>query len=256
VLEGANIKLASVATNILGQSGRAMISAIVSGVSDPKELAELAQGHLRKKRAALEDALYGLIHSHQRFMLRLQLRHILDRLIEEVSGEIELRLQPFEEALGYLQTIPGIGKRTAQTILSEVGTDIERFPTARHLASWSGLCPGLNESAGKNRSGRTPRGSIWLKAALVQAAHAAARTRTTYLASQYRRLAARIGAKRAAIAVAHTLLVIVFRLLKDRTGYVDLEPDRFNHGSRIRSMQRLTHRLEQLGYSVTLEPIA
>lgn len=258
VLEGANIKLASVATNVLGLSGRAMLAAIVEGVSDSKVLADLAQGHLRKKRAALEDALNGLVHSHQRFVLRLQLRHIvdLDRLIEEVSAEIEDRLQPYQEALDLLQTIPGVGKRTAQIILSEVGVDIARFLTARHLASWSGLCPGLNESAGKNHSGRTPKGSPWLKAALVQAAHAAARTRSTFLASQYRRLAARIGAKKAAIAVAHSILVIVFRVLTDHAPYRDLHPDSFDTRNRERSSRRLTHRLEQLGYKVTLEPVA
>ena len=258
VLEGANIKLASVATNVLGHSGRAMLAAIVDGVSDPRALAELAQGHLRKKRVALEDALDGLIHSHPRFVLRLQLRHIveLDELIEEISAEIEERLQPFQEALELLQTIPGVGKRTAETILSEVGTNITRFPTARHLASWSGLCPGLNESGGKNQSGRTPKGSLWLKAVLIQAAHAAARTRNTYLAGQYRRLARRIGAKRAAIAVAHSLLVITFRLLTDHTEYRDLNPDHFNNRNRDRSLRRLTYRLEQLGYKVTFEPVA
>jgi transposase len=257
VLEGANIKLASVATNILGNSGRAMLAAIVEGISDPKALADLAQGHLRKKKAALEDALNGLIHSHQRLLLRLQLRHIveLDQLIEEVSSEIDMRMQPFQEALDLLQSIPGVGKRTAETILSEVGVDVERFPSARHLASWSGLCPGLNESAGKNSSGRTPKGSVWLKAALIQSAHAAARTRTTYLASQYRRLAARIGAKKAAVAVAHTLLVIAFRLLRDRTPYRDIDPDQFSDRNRERSSRRLAHRLEQLGYRVSLEPI-
>src|SRR3972149_157746 len=188
VLEGENIKLAAVATNVVGVSGRAMLEALVAGNEDPEALADLARGRLREKRAALEEALAGRLGAHQRFLLRVQLRHLddLDTTIATVGEEIEVRLRPFAEAAERLLTIPGGGPRPAQTFLTEVGPDMRRFPTSGHLASWAAVCPGNRESAGKRQSGRTRKGSPWLRSALVEAAQAASRTQT-YLGAQYRR---------------------------------------------------------------------
>jgi len=255
VLEGANIKLASVATNVVGVSGRAMLEAMVAGNEDPQSLADLAQGKLRGKREALEEALAGQLGPHQRFLLGVQLRHLddLDASITVVNQEIQGRLSPFAEAAQRLTTIPGIGPRTAQVILSEVGSDVTRFPTGAHLASWAGVCPGNRESAGKRQSGRTRKGSPWLRSALVQAAHAASHTRT-YLAARYRRLAARRGARRAAMAVAHTILLIAHHLLKYGTVYQDLGANYYDQHDQPRVQQRLVRRLEALGYAVSLTP--
>jgi transposase len=255
VLEGANIKLASVASNVLGVSGRAMLEALVAGHEDPRELADFARGRLREKRAALEEALVGRLGAHQRFLLKVQLQHIdqLDATIEALGQEIDIRLRPFKEAAERLMTIPGVGERGAQVLLAEIGADMSRFPTAGHLASWAAVCPGNHESAGKQTSGRTRKGSPWLKAILVEAAQAASRTKT-YLGAQYRRLAARRGARRAAMAVAHTILLIAYRLLKDGGTYRDLGVDYFDQRDRERVEKRLVRRLEGLGYNVTLAP--
>jgi transposase len=257
VLEGANIKLASVATNVVGVSGRAMLEGMIAGDLTPEGLADLARGRLRAKRPALEEALAGHMDDHQRFMLRIQLGHIddLDRAVAAVSGEIEARLRPFQEAAQRLMTIPGVGQRTAQTLLSEVGGDVTRFPTAKHLASWAAVCPGNRQSAGKQKSGRTRKGSPWLRSALVEAAQAASRT-NTYLGAQYRRIAARRGARRAALAVGHSLLLIAYHLLKDGGVYQDLGANYFDHRDQQKVEQRLVSRLERLGYSVSLEPAA
>jgi transposase len=257
VLEGANIKLASVASNVLGVSGRAMLQALIAGVEQPDRLADLARGRLREKLPALEEALAGRLGPHQRFMLALQLRHIdeLDAVIGSVSNEIEVRLRPFEEACHRLMTIPGVGPRTAQTILSEVGADMGRFPTDAHLASWAAVCPGNHASAGKQKSGRTRKGSPWLRSALVEAAQAASHTRS-YLGAQYRRLAARRGARRAALAVAHSILRIAYHLLKDGRVYEDLGANYFDQRDHHRVQTRLVKRLHALGYEVTLAPVA
>jgi len=192
VLEGANIKLASVATNVVGLSGRAMLAAMVAGEYEVEAVAGLARGKLRNKIGALREALEGRLQPHQRFMLAAQLRHIdsLDSLIEEVSGEVERRLATLRAELKRLSTIPGVSTRISQAMLSEMGADMGRFASAGHLASWVAICPGHDESAGKSRSGRTRKGSPWLRSALVQAAKAAGRTQT-YLGAQYRRIAAR-----------------------------------------------------------------
>jgi transposase len=255
VLEGANIKLASVASNVVGVSGRAMLAALVAGEEDAQMMAGLALGKLRNKKAALEEALHGRLEAHQRFLLAAQLRHIdnLGALIEEVSGEIEERLRPFQPDLERLTTIPGVGRRIAETLLSELGAEMGRFPSARHLASWTGLCPGQHQSAGKSHSGRTRKGSPWLRSALVEAARAAARSRT-YLGAQYHRIAARRGANRAAVAVAHSILTIVYHILARGQTYVDLGDNYFDQLHRDRVCSRLTHRLEALGYSVSLQP--
>src|SRR5258707_10991492 len=215
VLEAANIKLSSVATDILGQSGRDILEALVAGTTESAALAQLARGRLREKIPHLEHALAGQFSAHHRFLIAQQLAHIdfLDASLERLSAEIAERVRPFDAARERLQTIPGVGRRTAEGLVAEIGTDLTRFPSAGHLASWAGLCPGNDESAGKRRSGRTRQGSPWLRTALVEAAQAAARTKDTYLATQYRRLAGRRGANRAGAAVGHTILFLVFFLL-------------------------------------------
>lgn len=257
-LEGANIKLASVASDITGKSGRAMLEALVAGTADPKALAAMAKGQLQKKRPQLEQALSGLIGRHQRVMIAAQLKHIdfLEQQIETLSREIEERLRPFEEALAHLDTIPGVGRRTAEMIVAEIGLDMERFPTAGHLASWAGMCPGNNESAGKRKSSKTRKGSPWLREALVEAAQAAVRAKKTYLASQYHRIAPRRGAKRAIVAVGHTILVIVYHILKHQRPYVDLGANYFDEQDKTAIVRRSVKRLEKLGYKVTVEPAA
>lgn len=255
VLEGANIKLASVASEVAGVSGLAILRALIAGEEDPAVLAALARGRMRAKRAALEEALEGRMGSHQRFTLGVMLRHVgeLDRNIADVSAEIERRLAPLEPAIARLVTIPGIGRRTAETLLAEIGSDMGRFPSARHLASWAGMCPGNHESAGKRASGRTRKGSPWLRGALVDAAHAAGRTRT-YLGAQYHRLAARRGAKRAAVAVGHSLIVIAYAVLARGTTFTDLGANFFDERDREQVRRRLTRRLETLGYQVSVSP--
>jgi transposase len=257
VLEGANIKLSSVATDILGKSGRDILAALVAGTTESAALAQLARGRLREKIPQLEQALAGQFRAHHRFLIAHQLAHIdfLDASLERVSAEIAERVRPFDAARERLQTIPGVGRRTAEVLVAEIGTDLSRFPSAGHLASWAGLCPGNDESAGKRRSGRTRKSSPWLRTALVEAAQAAARTKDTYLAAQYRRLAARRGAKRAVVAVAHTILVMVYVLLtRERESYHDLGSHYFDERERNVVQHRLVRRLEALGYTVSLEP--
>jgi transposase len=255
-LEGANLKLGDVASNVLGVSGRAMLQALVAGTTAPEALAELAKGRLREKRPALERALRGRLGPHQRFLLAEQLCHIdtLDEGIARVSAEIAERLRPFEAELARLDGIPGVGRRTAEVLIAEIGTDMTRFPTAGHLASWAGLCPGNRQSAGKRLSGKTRDGNRWLRAALTEAAQAVARTRGTYLAAQYRRLAARRGKHKAAVAVAHTILVIAYHLLADGVDYAELGGNYFDERDRQLVERRLVRRLETLGYEVTLTP--
>jgi transposase len=257
-LEGANIKLASVATDILGASGREMLEALVAGSSDAAALAELARGRLREKLPELARALAGHFAAHQRFMVAEQLAHVdyLDEAIARVSAELRERLRPFDAAVERLDAIPGVGRRTAEVLVAEVGTDLARFPTAAHLASWAGLCPGQHESAGKRHSGKTRKGNRWLRAALVGAAQAASRTRDSYLAAQYRRLAARRGRKRAAVAVGHTILVTAYHLLQGDAPYRDLGGRYFDERDRHAVERRCVRRLEALGFRVTLEPDA
>ena len=254
-LEGANIKLGSVATDVLGVSGRAMLAALVAGTSDPTSLAELARGKLRDKLPLLERALTGRVGAHQRFLLAQQLAHLesLDELIERLNAEVSERLRPFVTALARLDTIPGVGQRTAETLVAELGTDLHRFPTAAHLASWAGMCPGNYESAGKRGRGTTRKGDPWLRTALIEAAQAAGRTRGTYLAAQYHRLAGRRGKKKALVAVGHTILVIAYHLLTQQTTYRELGPLHFDQRDEQRVTRRLVHRLQALGYRVQLD---
>ena len=255
VLEDANIKLASVASDILGASGRAMLQALIGGEADPGRLAELAQRRLRGKIPQLRVALHGAVTEHHRFLLRLlmdQLRHLED-WIEQLGARIEEVMAPLAEEVRRLTTIPGVEARAAQNILAEIGPDMGQFATAGHLASWAGVCPGNDESAGKRRSGQATRGNRWLRQAVVQSAWAAARSKDTYLSAHYRRLAARRGKKRAALALGHTLLVIIYHVLRGGADYTDLGPDYLDRLQSERLTRSLVRRLEGLGHKVVLE---
>jgi transposase len=257
VLEDANIKLASVATDVLGVSGRDMLRALIAGRDDPEALAELARRKLRAKIPQLQLALRGRVTEHHRFLLRLLLEEVEqhEAWIARVSERIaEVLPSPFAEAVGRLATVPGIDERAAENILAEIGADMGRFGDAGRLASWAGMCPGNRESAGKRRSGRTTKGNRWLRATLVQVAWAASRSKGTYLAAQYRRLAGRRGKKRALVALGHTILVIIYHLLRDGTTYHDLGPDYFDRLETERLTRTLVRRLERLGHKVTLQP--
>lgn len=255
VLEGANIKLSSVATDILGKSSRAMIEAIINGEEDPVILSELAQKRLRNKKDELKRALNGLIGEHQRLMLKTQLEHIdfLDKQIALLDEEIKRRMLPFEDDLERLDSIPGVGRRTAEHIIAEIGTDMDQFPSAAHLCSWAGVAPGNNESAGKRKSGRIRKGNEKLRSVLIEAARAAARTKDTYLSAQYHRIAARRGANRAAVAVAHSILTIVYYLLKRKETYNDLGVNYYEERKKEAIVKQSIKKLEALGLKVTVE---
>jgi transposase len=258
VLEGANIKLGSVASDVMGVSGRAMLAALVEGQSSPVEMAELARGRMRDKRELLAKALEGRVQAHHRFVLSELLAQIdnLDDTIDRFNQQIETYCRPFEEAIILLDTIPGVGRETAEVIVSEIGTDMSRFPTANHLASWAGVAPGNNESAGKRRSGKTSTGNKVLGAALNQAAHAAACTKNTYLSAQYRRLAARRGKKKAIVALEHTILVMAYHMIQRNEPYHELGGNYFDNRRPEVTAKRLVKRLEQLGFSVALQQLA
>jgi transposase len=255
-LEDANIKLGSVATDILGVSGKDMIRALIAGQSEPKELAELARGRLREKLPALREALRGHLTAHHRFMLGQLMDHLdyLDRQIEQFDRRIEELMAPFRPAVQRVMTIPGVGPRTAQNILAEIGTDMSRFPTAQHLTSWAAVCPGNRQSAGKRQSGRTNKGNRWLRAALSQAAWAASHSKKTYLSAQYRRLAGRRGKKRAIVALAHTMLGMTYHMLRKGVDYHELGADYLDKLQPQRLTNYLVKRLESLGHKVTLTP--
>lgn len=258
-LEGANIKLGSVATDIMGKSGRQMLDQLVGGSTDAAALADLAKGKLRTKIPALERALTGRFGDHQRFLVGQQLAHIdyLDEVIARLSAEIAERVRPFDDAITRLDAIPGVGRITAEVIVAELGTDMSRFPTDAHAASWAALCPGHHESAGKRQSGKTRKGNRSLRVALVEAAHAAGKTHHTYLSAQYHRFAARRGKKKAAVAVAHSILVIAYHLLADdQATYTDLGPDFFDRRNQDTLERQLIRRLEALGNKVTIERVA
>src|SRR6201984_434100 len=258
VLEGANIKLASVATDTLGASGRAMLEAIVNGEQDSQRLAEMSRGLLRNKIPQLQQALEGRVTPHHRFLLRELLDHhyFVESKMRRIEQEVAERLGPFQREVARVCTIPGVDRVTAWGLLAEIGLDMSQFPDAQHLASWAGLCPGSHESAGKRKSGKIRKGSLWLRRCLCQGAWAISTKKNNYLSALYRRLAARRGSKRATIAVAHNLLVIAYYILRDGTCYCDLGPDYFDrlHPERLRRL--LTKRLEPLGFKVTVEPLA
>lgn len=255
VLEGAGIKLASVVTDITGVSGRSMLDAIVSGIDDPVFLANLAKRQLKSKKDQLEQALVGLVGRHQRMMISMQLRHIdyLDQEIDNLDREIEEQMRPFEQEIIQLDGIPGIGVRSAQVILACIGTDMSRFPSASHIASWAGLCPGNNESAGKRKKAKSTKGNQLLRTTLIHAAKSAARTKDTYLSAQYRRIAARRGANKAAVAVAHSMLVIIYSMLKNHLPYQEMGADYFAKVNSKAIERRAVKQLEMLGYQVKLE---
>lgn len=257
VLEGANIKLSSVATDVVGASGRAMLEAMVSGTEDPRVLAEMAKGRLRKKRVELEEALKGLMSAHHRMMLESLLRHLdfLDKEISQLDEEVAERLRPSEEIIQRIIEIPGMGRRNTEEVLAEIGTDMSRFPSANHLASWARMCPGNNESAGKRLSGRTGHANSWLRSALVEASWSASRTKDTYLSAQYHRLAPRRGRKKAIVALGHTILVDVYHIIQHKTSYRDLGANYFDERKRSLVIRRAIRRIEQLGLKVTLEPV-
>jgi transposase len=256
LLEDANVKLASVVTDIRGVSARAILEALLAGETDPATLAELARGRLRTKRALLEQAVVGHFMPHHAFMLTEQLSHLdyLEEAMERVSAEIEQRLQEDAAALDLLDTVPGISRRAAQILVAELGSDLSRFPSAKHLASWAGMCPGNKESGGKRLSGKTRKGNVWLRQVLIEIAHVASKTKDTYLAAQYRRIAARRGKKRALVALGHTILVMIYHILTRREPYHELGVAYFDELERQRVEQRLVHRLERLGYTVALQP--
>jgi transposase len=256
VLEDANIKLASVATDILGVSGRAMLEALMEGQEDPVQLADLAQRQLRGKIPELEKALEGHLTEHHRFLLRLLWKELAqqEELIAELDTKIEEQTRPFANEIERLDAVPGVDRRVAEVVLAEVGSDVKPFPTHSHMASWAGVCPGNEESAGKRRRQRITPGNRWLKRTLVQAAWAASHTKNTYLASQYRRLAGRRGKKRALVAVGHSMLVIFYHMLKERTTYKNLGGDFFDRLEPERLTRYYVKRLKDLGHKVTLEP--
>jgi transposase len=291
VLEDANIKLGSVASDVLGVSGRHMLHAVVEGQQDPKQLAELAQGRLREKVGALQLALEGHITDHHRFQLKFLLEFVQfgERQLNQLEGEIRRLINqvepavvqpedaviaelaapganaealvapatsPLQAVVELWDTIPGIDELTASTLVAEMGANMDQFPTARHAAKWAGICPGNKESAGKRLSGKTPKGSVWLRRALCQSAWAASRTKDTYLAAQYHRLIARKGKKKTIVAVAHTLLIMAYYIAKRQCPYQELGGGYFERMNVDTMQHRLVKKLRNLGYEVTLTPIA
>jgi len=257
VLEGANIKLSSVVTSVVGVSGRAMLEAIIQGIEDPQTLAALAKGRLRSKRFLLEEALRGLIGPHQRLLIQSHLRQIdfLYGEIIRIDKEVAKRMQVSEDAVKRLDEIPGMGRRSVEEILAEIGDNVSQFPDAAHLASWAKICPGNNESAGRRKNGKIGHGNLWLRSTLVEVALASSHTRNTYLSAHYHRLASRRGHKRAIIALAHTILVIVYSLLRHGGSYQDLGHDYFDQRDRASTLRRSVSRIERLGYQVVLQPV-
>jgi transposase len=254
-LEGANLKLGAVVSDLLGVSAREMLAQLVAGETEPTVLAALARGRMRDKLAQLEQALVGRVGTHQRFLLARQLAHIdsLEALIADLDAEVSSRLAPFAELLARLDGIPGVGQRVAEVIASEVGTDVAAFPSADDLASWGGFCPGNRQSAGRRGSGRTRKGNKWLRAALVEAAQAAGHSQTTYLGAQYRRLRGRRGSKRAAVAVAHSIVVSAWHMIDAGTTYDDLGGQYFDERAQEAVERQCLRRLERLGNTVTIQ---
>jgi transposase len=257
-LEDANIKLDAELSDVLGKSGRAMLNALVAGETDPIRLAALAHPNVKSPQAQLREALRGRVTSHHRFLLQLHLGQIdsLDAAIGTIDREVEDSLAPFRAAVDLVRTIPGVSTLGAEVIVSEIGTDMSRFPTAGHLVSWAGLCPRNDESAGKRRSSRLRKGAQWLKTTLVQCSWAAKNKKGSYLQAQFLRLKSRRGPQKAICAVAASILTAVYHMLKDGTEYQDLGPDHFNRRSKITQTQRLVRRLEHMGYAVDIKPIA
>jgi transposase len=259
ILQDAGIKLSSVASDVLGVSGRAMLRALIAGTRDPETLAELARGTLRRKIPALRQALHGRFGPHHALLVGTILAKLefLDDALGHLSAEIEQVIAPFAAEAALLRTIPGVDRRTAEAVVAEIGVDMSRFGAARRLASWAGWCPGNNESAGRHGSGKTRKGSKWLHTYLTEAAKAAARTKGTYLGAQYARLRGRRGSARATVAVGHSILVAAYHILDRHEPYRELGPDYFRRRhSREYQTRRLVRQIEALGYHVTLGEVA
>ena len=256
VLEDANIKLASVASHVLGQSGRTMLQAMVGGVSDPSKLADMARAKLRNKIPELRLAFEGRFVERHRFQMEqlLDQLHFLDATVAEFEEKIGVCNRPFQDRINLLVTIPGVDWITASSLIAEIGGDVNQFPTAQHLASWAGICPGNEESAGKRYSGKTRKGSRWVRRVLCQAAWAASHTKNTYLAAQFRRVAARRGKQRAIVAVAHSILVAAFYILQRNEPYREAGGNYFEQKDPTAVRRYLVKRLERLGHRVILEP--
>jgi transposase len=257
-LEDMNIKLGNVLTDVLGVTGRIILRKLADGITDPETLANEALGRLKKKRAELVEALRGRVTDHHRFLLKLHLDTIemLEAQIQQIDERLGGALEPFRGAVEQLTTIPGVGELMAKVLVAEIGTNMTRFPTPAQLVSWAGLCPRTDESAGKKRSTRIRRASPWLRTSLVQAAWGAARSKRTYLQAQYFRIKARRGSKKAAIAVAASILTAAWHMLSNGTFYEDLGPNYFVARDRTKAAHKLTKRLENLGYEVTLKEAA
>lgn len=257
-LEDANVKITGVITDLMGVSGRAILSAIVQGQDNPEILADLAKGRLRAKREALIEGLRGNVTEHHRFMLKLHLGTVdgLERTVKEVDEHIEHVLASFREVIPLLTTIPGVSDIVAQVIVSEIGVDMTRFKTEKHLISWAGLCPRNDESAGKRRSTRLRHGAPWLKTTLVQAAWSASRTKNTYLRAQFQRIKSRRGPKKAAVAVAASILTSAYFMIRDSVPYRDLGPEHFETRNKEKTAKRLLRRLEELGVHVEVRAAA
>jgi len=256
VLEGANLKLGAVLSDLLGVSGQKLLEAVLQGVSDPDELAGLAHPRVQPKRDLLLEAVQGQLTRPLRFLAQQHLDHWreLDARISAFDAEIAEQLRPFEAVVRRLDRIPGVGRRTAEVIVTEIGAEVSAFPSARHLAAWAGLSPGNRQSGGRRKVARTRHGNPWLKGALTEAAWAASRSRHGYLPAQFRRLAGRRGRKRALVAVAHSLVTIIYHLIAEATEYHDLGTDYFEQRARACTEQRALDQLRRLGYHVTLTP--
>lgn len=280
ILEDANVKLGSVASNIMGVSGRDMIRAMIQGESDSSKLAELARRRLRGKIPELRVALEGKVGEHHRFMLKMHLEHVeyIETQMESITGRVEALMSDepqeggeppagggttpgkdtplsYRRAIELLARVPGLDQAVIENILAEIGLDMSRFPSAAHLSSWAGVCPGNNQSAGKRRSGKTTKGSRWLRRSLCQAAWAAVRSSGTYFSEQFRRIAARRGKKRAIMAVGHSLLVAIYHILKEGAEYKELGATWFDHINPEKLTRYLVRRLEALGHKVILEKV-
>ena len=259
VLQDAGIKLSSVAAEVLSKSGRTMVEALIAGETNPTALAEMAIGRMRIKRPALTEALSGHFGPHHAVAARQILDHVdfLDASIATLSEQVATRTTPFTAAIGLLVEIPGISRRSAESIIAETGGDMSRFPSPAHLASWAGLCPGNHESAGKRRRVGTTNGNRWLRRVLIESARAAARTKGSYFGAQYRQIAHRRGPNKAAVAVAHSLLDVTWHILSTGERFSDLGADYYQrHRDPERITRRLVHQLEQLGHTVTITPAA
>ena len=256
VLETANVKLASVATDVLGKSGRSMLDALLGGQGDPQVLAELARGRLRAKLPDLRLALDGRVQPHHRVLLTRILAHIdfLEESLSQLQAEMEQYLNPFEEAMELVQSVVGISQTAAASIIAEIGADMTRFASDKHIASWAGVCPGNKQSGGKRLSGKTTKGNPYLRAILYEVAWAITHTKDNYLSAFYHRMARRHGKQKAITALAHKVLVIVYHILRTKKPYSDLGTDYFDQQDRGRIERHHIHRLEQLGYTVTLLP--